>query len=139
MKYLFAFLTALSWGFSPNFAKLGSTLGAPTVLGTLLAYSVAIPTYYVVLCALGVPRIVTEMTLRLRFYIVASGISSALGSYFYWKGLSTGDVTIMVPLNSTYPLVTLFLVWIFVREESLNLNVVIGTIITIGGVILVVS
>ncbi len=139
MKYLYAFLAALSWGFSPNFAKLGSALGAPPALGTLLAYGVAIPTYYVVLRTLGVPRIVTEMTLRQRFYIAACGISSSLGSYFYWKGLSTGDVTIMVPLNSTYPLVTLFLVWLFVREESLNLNVVVGTILTIGGVILVIS
>ncbi len=139
MKYLFAFLTALSWGFSPNLAKLGSALGAPPVLGTLLAYGFAIPTYYVVLRTLGVPRIVTEMTLRQRFYIAACGISSSLGSYFYWKGLSTGDVTIMVPLNSTYPLVTLFLVWLFVREESLNLNVVVGTILTIGGVILIIS
>lgn len=139
MKYIFAFLTALSWGLSPNFAKLGSSLGAPTVLGTLMAFSFAIPTYYVALRLLDVPRIATEMTRRLKFHIAASGISSSLGSYFYWKGLSYGDVTIMVPLNSTYPLVTLFLVWIFVREEPLNLNVVVGTILTIGGAIIVIS
>ena len=139
MKYIFAFLTVLSWGLSPNFAKLGSALGAPAVLGTLVAFSFAIPTYYVVLRFLGVPRIVTEMTRSLKFYIAASGISSSLGSYFYWKGLSYGDVTIMVPVNSTYPVVTLFLVWLFVHEEQINLNVVIGTILTIGGAILVIS
>ncbi len=136
MKYIFAFLTVLSWGLSPNFAKLGSALGAPTVLGTLLAFSFAIPTYYVVLRLLGVPRTVTGTSRSMKIYIAASGISSSLGSYFYWKGLSYGDVTVMVPLNSTYPLVTIFLVWVFVRDESLNLNVVVGTILTISGAIL---
>ena len=75
----------------------------------------------------------------MKIYIAASGISSSLGSYFYWKGLSYGDVTVMVPLNSTYPLVTIFLVWVFVRDESLNLNVVVGTILTISGAILVIN
>jgi uncharacterized membrane protein len=139
MKYIFAFLTVLSWGLSPNFAKLGSALGAPTVLGTLVAFSFAIPTYYLVLRSLGVSRIPIEMTRGVKFHITASGISSSLGSYFYWKGLSYGDVTVMVPLNSTYPLVTLFLVWVFVREEPLTLNIVVGTILTIGGAILVIS
>jgi uncharacterized membrane protein len=139
MKYTFALLTALSWGLSPNFAKLGSALGAPTVLGTLAAFSFAIPVYYLVLRLLRVPRITADITRIVYFHIAASGISSSLGSYFYWKGLSHGDVTVMVPLNATYPLVTLFLVWAFVREEQLTLNVLLGTILTIGGAVLVVA
>lgn len=137
-KYLFAFLAALSWALSPNFAKLGSSMGAPAVLGALMAPIVAIPAFFIVFRFMGLRCHTWSYSGKAYGAIAASGVTSILGTYFYWKGLSYGNVSVIVPLNSIYPLVTLVLVIIFLKEERVTRNTIVGTIITILGGVLVV-
>ncbi|MBI3090282.1 MAG: EamA family transporter [Candidatus Tectomicrobia bacterium] len=138
MKYLFAFLAALSWGLSPNFAKLGVNLGGAAAVGALMAPIVSMPVFYLMLRLLGLRLTPWGYTWQAYAAIAGSGVCSILGTYFYWKGLSYGQVSVIVPLNSTYPLVTLFLVMLFLREERITGRILIGTCLTILGGVLVV-
>jgi drug/metabolite transporter (DMT)-like permease len=70
------------------------------------------------------------------FYFAAGGIFSALGVTGLFLALERAQVVIVSPVSSTNPLFTLILAAIFLREvEQLNLRVVIGSLLVVGGVI----
>ena len=59
----------------------------------------------------------------------------AIGSLFL--ALSRAPVTVVSPINASSPLITLALAHIFLRRlESLNWTLVLGTVISVGGVVL---
>ncbi|HIN06426.1 MAG TPA: hypothetical protein EYM65_09355 [Dehalococcoidia bacterium] len=58
---------------------------------------------------------------------------------YRFLALSRAPVTVVSPINASSPLITLALAHIFLRRlESLNWTLVLGTLISVGGVVLVV-
>lgn len=66
-------------------------------------------------------------------FVLASVIVSMSGVFFYLKALSGGEATRIVPLSSTYPLVTFMLALLFLGE-SFTVNKFIGTLLISGGI-----
>jgi drug/metabolite transporter (DMT)-like permease len=75
-----------------------------------------------------------------RYIIICglAGICHGLGAVFLFQALSRAPVTVVSPINASYPLITLVLAHLFLRRlESINLVLVMGTLLSVGGVALV--
>jgi bacterial/archaeal transporter family protein len=66
-------------------------------------------------------------------FVFLSVIVTMGGVYFYLKALSAGQASSVVPLSSTYPLITFALVYFFLGE-SFTTTKFIGTLLVCSGV-----
>jgi transporter family protein len=66
-------------------------------------------------------------------YILASVLVTMGGVFFYLRALSSGEASKVVPLSSTYPLVTFALVCVFLGE-SFTLTKLAGALLISGGI-----
>jgi transporter family protein len=48
---------------------------------------------------------------------VAAGMSTGFGLFFFFRALHHGAASVVVPLTSLYPVVTVALSWLFLREN----------------------
>jgi drug/metabolite transporter (DMT)-like permease len=79
-----------------------------------------LPSKYVLLCGLA-------------------GILQGLAVASLFQALSRAPVTVVSPINASNPLITLLLAHLFLRRlEQINLMLVIGTLLSVGGVVMVV-
>jgi drug/metabolite transporter (DMT)-like permease len=68
-----------------------------------------------------------------------AGICQGLAVASLFQALSQAPVTVVSPINASNPLITLVLAHLFLRRlESINLLLVLGTLLSVGGVVLVV-
>jgi drug/metabolite transporter (DMT)-like permease len=68
-----------------------------------------------------------------------AGICQGLAVASLFQALSQAPVTVVSPINASNPLITLVLAHLFLRRlESINLVLVVGTLLSVGGVALVV-
>ncbi len=71
-------------------------------------------------------------------FILASGLSAIVGYSANILALSLLPVVVVAPISSAYPLVTVFLVRLFLRtEERVNRRTVLGAVLVVAGVALV--
>jgi bacterial/archaeal transporter family protein len=61
---------------------------------------------------------------------VAAGMSTAFGLLFFFRALHHGSASVVVPLTSLYPVVTVALSWLFLRE-SLSLRQLLGLVLAL--------
>jgi uncharacterized membrane protein len=79
-----------------------------------------LPTRYVLICGLA-------------------GIIQGLAVACLFQALSRAPVTVVSPINASNPLITLVLAHLFLRRlESINLLLVLGTLLSVGGVVMVI-
>jgi drug/metabolite transporter (DMT)-like permease len=76
-----------------------------------------------------------------RYIIICglAGICQGLAVASLFQALSRAPVTVVSPINASSPLIILTLAHLFLRRlESINLLLVIGTLLSVGGVVMVV-
>jgi len=132
----FALLASVCWG-------VGTALVAPGIEGldSLMVASVRTPAYALVLCGIVALRKtytdLFELSRKEWLILVASGVMGwGLGSVLFLLTVSLVGPTRGAILTSTAPLFALPLSAIFLKER-VNLPVLVGTILTVGGIILV--
>jgi len=69
-------------------------------------------------------------------YIFLAALSAMLGSAFYYIALTRGNTSIVVSLCALYPAVTLF-VALFVFNEKLSIQQIIGIVVILIGIFLI--
>ena len=70
----------------------------------------------------------------------AAGISNAIAVTGLFNALERAPVTLVMPIYAIAPLITLTLAHLFLRHlERINISVIVGTLIVVGGVVLVVA
>lgn len=75
---------------------------------------------------------------RAYLFIVASGLCAILGYCSNVLALSLLPVVVVAPISASYPLVTVFLVRLFLRgHEEVNPRMALGALCVVTGVILV--
>lgn len=110
---------------NPFFAGLiGYTVSSAAVLGAKQALSRGRP---LVFHRHGIP------------WFMMAGTSNGLALLAMYFALDTGRVAIVSPIVATYPLFTLILSALFLREEVINPRVVAGVVLTIAGVGILVT
>ncbi len=80
-------------------------------------------------------------TLPKRYVLVCglAGVVLGLAVASLFQALSLAPVTVVSPINASSPLLTLLLAHLFLRRlESINLLLLVGTLLSVGGVVMVV-
>jgi drug/metabolite transporter (DMT)-like permease len=81
-----------------------------------------------------VPRTGASLDRRGILWFMAVGICNGFGVLAMYAALNRGQVSVVSPLVATYPLFTLALGAIFLREEKFGPRVLLGVALTVAGV-----
>ncbi|MBN2120836.1 MAG: EamA family transporter [Candidatus Omnitrophica bacterium] len=134
MGYLiWSILAALIWGIVPLIEKIGLAKIDPLVglfyrcLGVLIGIT-----------ALGIfflkPQEIKSVDLRSAVLIVTAGIfASVIAQICFYNGLKLGEVSKVVPIAGSFPLIS-FILGVFFLGESLNPVKLVGVSLIIAGI-----
>lgn len=132
---LLLFLSVLLWGTTPLFEKLALRGASP--LAVLLVRTAFIATSVAgVAAATGQLGQVLRMDARTLLFTLLSGLTGGvLGLTVYFYALQRGQASVVVPLTSTYPLVTVVLS-VLVLGERVTATNALGAAFIVAGVML---
>jgi transporter family protein len=109
----YALLCMIAWGAWGFIAKLGADRIAPGPL-QILATAGTLP---LALLAFVQLRMRLEKDARGIAYGILNGVLSGIGLLAYYAAASRGKVSVVGPVTSLYPLLTVLLAFIFLRER----------------------
>ncbi len=136
---LFATLSTLGFGLFPILAKRG-LVGVSPLIGGVNSIAAGL---FMFLILMLFSRKFGNFG-RDRFgstaFFLAVGVSNTLAIALFYKALQLNLASVVVPLTSTYPLVTLVLSHLLLKEgERVKRTIWIGALFVIGGTILILS
>jgi len=134
---VYLIIAIISWGLGAIFDKL--TLRYLDALPAFYARTMIMIVFFLLFVLTRFSKTVTDIIKAPKIsllYISLSVIVSMLGVYTYLKAMSFSDASKIVPLSSTYPLVT-FIVAVLFLGESFSINRFLGTVFVISGVYLI--
>ena len=133
--YGWAILTAGVWGIVPLMEKAGLSRAAP-VTG-IFYRSLGVVLGFLVLSAAWVkPGEVRSVDLKSALLLMAGGLlASIVGQICFYNALKLGEVSKMVLVGGSYPVIT-FLLGVLVFGESVNLYKILGAALVMTGLLL---
>lgn len=72
-------------------------------------------------------------------FLILSGIATGLSWLFYFKALQTGDVSRVAPIDKLSVVITIFLAFIFLREQVTLRVLMAAVLITAGSILLIMK
>lgn len=72
-------------------------------------------------------------------FLILSGIATGLSWLFYFKALQTGDVSRVAPIDKLSVVITIFLAFIFLREQITLRVLMAAVLITAGSILLIMK
>lgn len=72
-------------------------------------------------------------------FLVLSGIATGLSWLFYFKALQTGDVSRVAPIDKLSVVITIFLAFVFLREQITLKVLIAALLITAGSILLIMK
>ena len=114
--------------------KGGLALWPDPFAAVLIGYTVSCVMIFAANRAL-VPRAGAPLARRGILWFVAVGFCNGAGMLAMYAALARGQVSVVSPLVATYPLFTLVLSALFLREEKFNTRVLLGVALTVAGVV----
>src|SRR5882672_10218598 len=119
--------------------KGGLALWPDPFVAVLIGYTVSCATIFaanrVLRTSTPVPRTGALLDRRGILWFIAVGICNGLGMLAMYAALNRGQVSVVSPLVATYPLFTLALSALFLREEKFGPRVLLGIALTVAGVV----
>lgn len=82
--------------------------------------------------------VVRKVNLRGALWFAALGVCNGSAVVLTYAALNRGPVTLVSPLIASYPLVTLFFSFVFLKHEPIRAHLLGGVAATVAGVILVI-
>lgn len=120
-------------GLAQAATKAGLALWANPFGAGLIGYTVSSATVLAASHALARGRPLTIHRRGIPWFVMA-GASNGLAVLAMYHALNAGKVTIVSPIVATYPLFTLLLSALFLREEVISVRVIFGVVLTVAGV-----
>ena len=117
--------------------KGGLALWPDPFVAALVGYTVSSVTIFAANRAFA-PRAGGSLDRRGIFWFMAVGLCNGLGVLAMYAALNRGQVSVVSPLVATYPLFTLALSALFLREEKFGPRVLLGVALTVAGVVVLV-
>ena len=132
--FIWTVLAMITFGFWGFFPKLAVNYISPQ---SALIYQV-LGGMVVGLIALVTAGFKPEIQPMGMLYAFLTGITGVLGTLFYYAATSRGQLTIVVSLTALYPLITIFLAFIFLHE-TISLKQTVGLFFALTAIILLSS
>jgi transporter family protein len=129
--YVFAMLAALFWGIAPIMVKISLNELPPFITLSMRSFTVSI----VLLIAGLVSGQYRNLNFESKYFFLAGaeGILSALvGQLFYYHALKSGEVSRIVPVSSSFPLIALAISVLFFHEKLSAFKLIGAGLIFIG-------
>lgn len=136
---IFSLLTVLMWGLWGFFGKLAlERKMAPTTLflaETLISGLIAVLLFVPVVQRHDGPL---PFLSTINVYGILSGTVLAIGLLFYYLALEGANITLIVPLTASYPVVAVLLAYVLLGERPSPLQWL-GVILVVVGAVLLLS
>ncbi len=132
---LLALLAALLWGIAPIFDKMVVSTGVSPYTANLVRAFGAIAFLTFATFTLKQFDVSAFAGRNLAYLVVAGALGGGLAMVLYYKALEITPTSKVVPITSIYPLFTVLLSAI-VLKEGVSLRVLLGTVLIIAGVAL---
>jgi transporter family protein len=135
--FVWALLAAFCWGFAPLLEKIGLRGTVDPVLGVLVR---SIGVILGTLCFLPMlPRLgsrLADLTPRHWIFLCLGGLTaSVIGQLCFYRALKAGDMSRVVPIGASYPVLA-FLLGVIFLGESFTLSKTCGIVLVMAGVYL---
>lgn len=129
-------VTALLWGVTPIFEKIGLIKVDP-LIGVTIRSAIVTAGLFILTFLFGKGRALFEVDGKSFFMFGLSGVMAGLlGMWTYYIALRMGPTSKIVPIAACYPLVTALLS-ILILREGVTLTRLIGTALIVSGIWLV--
>jgi bacterial/archaeal transporter family protein len=131
---VFALAAAACWGLAPLLEKLGLR-GSTVPMAGLFYRCVGVILGMIVLVLFMVkPQEIRAVGPKSALYLVAGGfLASFIAQAFFYQGLKMGEMSRIVPISATYPLIA-FGLGVLVLGESLSMVKLAGALLIVLGV-----
>jgi DME family drug/metabolite transporter len=139
MDIIYPILGAIAFGISANLRKAGlEVMNIPILAAATTATAAALFSFGLLQIRRG--REAFMLPWQSAVWLLPAGLFNTAAMLAVFYALSFGKVVIVEPLVSSNPVLTLLFTAIFLRDlEALSLRVVIGSLLTVVGTILVVT
>ena len=133
-SYYFAILAAIVWGIAPIAEKMGLKNIEPMAGVLVRSAGVAVGAIVMSLISSSIFKSALKADpTTIIFLFMGAILASILGQIFFYNALKHGEVSKMVPIAATYPLVS-FLLGLLFFGESFTVLKGLGVIFVILGV-----
>ena len=131
--------TGVAWGLTPIMIKLGLNDAGSSVAGVFISYAAATCIFSFILWNRARKTSLTRMNRREVGLFSVAGLFSTIAQLLRYLALGMAPASVISPLMSTAPVLTLVVSFLFNRKlETFNRNVIIGAVAVVIGAILVV-
>jgi len=136
LTFFLLIVTMLLWGSTPLLEKIGLKDVDPLAGILVRSFAVTIVLFLIYVFT-GKLHELTKISFKNFSLFSASGIMAGLlGMWTYYYLLRTGMTTKIVPIAAAYPLITVVLSILILREE-VTLQRIVGIVLTVLGIILI--
>ena len=136
MWWIYALLSALFASLTAIFAKIGIT-GVNSNLATAIRTIIILIVAWGIVLARGETKGIATLSKQNLLFLIISGIATGLSWIFYFKALQIGKVSQVAPVDKLSVALTIVLSVIFLGE-ALTLKTAIGTLLIIGGTVVLI-
>ena len=129
--FIFAIIALILWGLWAFFPKLATQYICPK---SVLVFS-AIGTIIIAIIILYLIGFKPEIHTKGIIFAIIAGLAGALGALFFFFALSKGKASVVVTMTALYPLITIMLCFLILKEP-ITLKQGIGMIFALIAIIL---
>jgi uncharacterized membrane protein len=134
-----AILASVCFGLAPIFAKKGLLSGLNPLYGATIANATALVFMILFFFATGQRKEWASATRQGLMFAVFSGLCNSVALVSFYWAMAIGKVAIVVPVTCIYPLFTMVVAYLAMKEsEVIDRFTVIGTLLIVIGVILTI-
>ena len=131
--YAFAVLAAIMFAVSHTFRKIGLAYIPSSTTGMAIGNLGAVLALILVLPVMPAGSRLTLHPKGLALYFIHM-LGIALALYMLMEGLRLGNVSVVIPLVHTFPLLVVLIAWIFLREkEQVTARLFLGSALIVAG------
>ena len=129
-------LTAILWGSSPILEKTGLRNTSPLIALTIRSVGVAVILLIMLSCMGKLKELFSVEGKTVILFTISGIMAGLLGMWTYFGALKAGATSKIVPIAASYPLITVLLS-ILILKEGVTLVRLLGTLLIIAGIWLV--
>jgi len=132
--FMWALLTAITWGFVPIIEKMGLAKISPMI--GLFYRCLGVVIGIVLLLAIenkAIRQSFSALHPGMLLLIGGGFLASVVGQIFFYMGLKNGESSQVVPLAASYPLVTFILAAILLGEK-VTISKIVGLVFIVLGI-----
>lgn len=132
-----AAITACIWGVVPIIEKVALSKGMNPVMAVVVRNfgSVAAGLVLWVLIARSPEMVKTGSTTAIMMMLAAGALAAVVGQSFFYSSLQLGDVSKVMPIAGSFPLIS-FVLGVLVLGEAVTVPKIAGVLCVVAGVVL---